>query len=322
MYAVLSQNSSHQSRRNNHCEGLKTIRKVISVDSMEVFMAHRANGNSVEFIEHFCHIHGKYGDKVYRRKRNGKPWVYDYQYVPKYLATTLSRRTNYVVKAAAGLSNPQYKGYSVILNKLYYYTPYFVYAGVYSFTCNTFLKIRRKGKFTIDMNGMRMDMNLAPRSKFDPHFEAGEYTIKCYNGSNLYSERQVVVIDEATDLQAAYSAWWDEHLSEILAYPDPRFRGLHLYRRGIEPPAWLNTLWGKTESGIVYRSHKWDRFMYVRSSYEHEHRADTDYFYTVQKRVNGCWNATTAEFRQVWEKYHLRWFDANYMKGLEDREAA
>jgi len=277
-------------------------------------MAHRPDGNSVEFIEHFCHIHGKFGDKVYRRKRNGKPWVYDYQYVPKYRATTLSRRTNYVVKTAAGFSNPQYNGYSAILHKLYYYTPYFVYAGKYSFTCNTFLKIIRRGIFTIDNNGIKMDMNLAPRSKLNLHFDAGSYTIKCYNGSRLYSERQVVVIDEAADLQAVYNAWWDEHLSEILAYIDPRFRNMRIYRRGIEPPAWLNTLWGKTESGILYRSHKWDRFMYVRSSYEHAHRADTDYFYGVQQRVNGCWNTASTEFRNVWEKYHIRWFDANYRK--------
>jgi hypothetical protein len=274
----------------------------------------RANGSHVGFLEKYCHIHGKFGDKVYRRKRNGKPWVYDYHYIPKYHATTLSKRTSYVLKAAAGLSNPQYKGYNVILNKLYYYTPYFVYAGRYSFTCNTFLKLRQARTFTIDINGIKLDLKLAPRSKLPLHFAAGNYTIKCYIGSRLYSERQVIVIDETADLKTVYSDWYDEHLSEILQYPDPRYRAMWIYRRGIEPPAWINSFWGKTKAGIVYRSSKRDRFMYVRSSYEHVHRADTDYFYTVQKRVNACWNATAGEFKEVLKKYCWRWFDGNYKR--------
>ncbi|MCF7912098.1 MAG: hypothetical protein K9M99_06200, partial [Candidatus Cloacimonetes bacterium] len=31
-------------------------------------------------------------------------------------------------------------------------------------------------------------------------------------------------------------------------------------------------------------------------------------------QVTGCWNAASAEFKKVWEKYHIRWFDANYRK--------
>ena len=75
----------------------------------------RANGNYVSFIESFSEIHGRFGDKVYRKKNNGQPWVYDYVYKPKYAPTILSRRSNCVVKAGAGISNPQYIGYKTII---------------------------------------------------------------------------------------------------------------------------------------------------------------------------------------------------------------
>ena len=277
-------------------------------------MKSNTSRSAVGFIENTCQIHGRFGDKVYRRKRNGQPWVYEYQYIPKYPATTLSRRTNCVVKMASRLSNPQRKGYGVILNKLYYYTPYFVYAGSYDFSCNTFFKIRNHQVYGIEIGDTYLNLKLAPRSKFNQKFAGGEYIINCYNGSKLYSQRQVVVIDDAEDLEAVYSAWWDEHLEEILQYPDPRFRALRIYRRGVEPHVFFQYLVGKTESGVLYRSHSRKRFMYIRSSFEHEHTEQGDYFYTAQKRVNGCWNAAATDFRKVWEIYHLRWFDANYRK--------
>ena len=145
--------------------------------------------SAIGFIENTCQIHGRFGDKVYRRKRNGQPWVYEYQYIPKYPATTLSRRTNCVVKMASRLSNPQRKGYGVILNKLYYYTPYFVYTGSYDFSCNTFFKIRNYQVFGIEIGDTHLNLKLAPRSKFSQKFAGGEYIIKCYNGSRLYSQR-------------------------------------------------------------------------------------------------------------------------------------
>jgi hypothetical protein len=30
--------------------------------------------------------------------------------------------------------------------------------------------------------------------------------------------------------------------------------------------------------------------------------------------VTACWSAAAAGFRQVWDKYYIRWFDANYLK--------
>ena len=50
----------------------------------EVLMAQKKVTKSyLPFIESYCHIHGHFGNKVYRRKRNGQTWVYDYEYKPK-----------------------------------------------------------------------------------------------------------------------------------------------------------------------------------------------------------------------------------------------
>ncbi|MCF7911303.1 MAG: hypothetical protein K9M99_02145 [Candidatus Cloacimonetes bacterium] len=287
----------------------------------------RENGNYVSFIESFCEIHGRFGDKVYRRKRNGQPWVYEYVYKPKYAPTVLSRRTSYIARAAARISNPRYKGYRDILQKIYYFTPYFVYAGNYSFSCNTFFKLRFAGDYGIELDGSRISLHLAPRTKLNFAFdEAGEYEIKCYKDGRLYSRRQVIVIDAESDLEEIYTNWFNEHLeeiytnwfnehlAEILSWQLPCFGKKKVYRRGIIPPAWVQYLVGKTEQGILYRSSYRERFLYSRQSYAHVHSSQGDYFYRSQKQVTECWNASTADFKQVWEKYHIRWFDANYRK--------
>ena len=128
-------------------------------------------GSDLAFFVDYCNIHGKFGDKVYRRKRNGQAWVYDYCYKPKYEPTVLSRRTVCIAKTAASFTNPQYNGYKEIINKLYYYTPYFVYAGSYNITCNTFLKLRRKGEYTLQIGDMKIKLDLAPRTQMELSFE-------------------------------------------------------------------------------------------------------------------------------------------------------
>jgi hypothetical protein len=252
---------------------------------------------------------------VYRRKRNGEPWVYDYVYKPVYDPTVLSRRTTYVARAVSAISNPCREGYGKLLQKVYYFTPYFVYAGSYDFSCNTFLKLRFKGHYIIDYDGRRVGMNLAPRTKLNLLFdEPGEYVVKCYQDGKLYCERRVIVIAAEQGLEETYSAWFAEHLAEILEMQMPYFGRKKVYRRGIEPPAWLQNLTGKTEQGILYRSSYRQRFMYVRQAYEHTHTLQGDHFYVSQKNINGCWNAATPVFKQVWARYHIRWFEANYRK--------
>ncbi len=278
-------------------------------------MAYREDGNVAGFIESFCEIHGRFGDKVYRRKRNGQPWVYEYKYVPKYPPTVLSRRTKCVVKVAAGLSNPRYKGYKEILQKIYYYTLYFVYGGCYDFTCNTFFNLRMRGIYGVEINGMRINMNLAPRSKLNFVFKEGhDYEIKCYYQGRLYCERKVQVIGAEEELEEVYNNWFAEHLAEILTKLLPYFEKKKVYRRGIIPPVWLQYMVGKTESWILYRSSFRERFMYSRQPYEHAHTEQGDYYFVAQKQVTECWKASSPEFKQVWEKYHIRWFDANYRK--------
>lgn len=278
-------------------------------------MARRPSGSAVDFITKRCHIHGHYGDKVYRRKNNGQPWVYDYVYKPKYSPTVLSRRTTQIVRAASKLSNPCRKEYKEILQKIYYFTPYFVYAGSYNFSCNTFLKLRFKGFYELEIEGNRIGMNLTPRTKLNFVFNEGhEYMIKCYQDGKLYSQRQIIVMEAESDLENIYNNWFEEHLAEILNMEMPYFAKKKVYRRGIIPPTWIQYMAGKTEQGILYRSSFRERFMYVRQPYKHNHTTQGNSFYKAQKRITTCWNEAGMEFKQVWAKYHNKWFDATYRK--------
>jgi len=161
-------------------------------------------------------------------------------------------------------------------------------------------------------------MNLAPCTKLNFVFEKlEEHEINCYKDGKLYSQRQLIVIPPEVDLEEAYNSWFSEHLGEILYYPMPYFGLRIVYRRGIIPPVWLQYITGKTEQGILYRSSYRERMMYVRQSFEHDHTEQGNYFYTAQKQVTECWNTASAEFKRVWGKYHIRWFDANYRKNLK-----
>ncbi|MCF7920510.1 MAG: hypothetical protein K9N06_11420 [Candidatus Cloacimonetes bacterium] len=278
-------------------------------------MPHQREMSNAEFIQAECIIHGRFGDKVYQIKRNGEMRVYDYEFKPKYAATDLSRRTDCIMRTAYTFTNPRYDGFQSIINKLFYYTPYFVHAGSYGFSCNTFFKLRQKGDYTLEINGVRLEMKLAPRSKVSLCFSEGtEYQVKLYRNNYLYCEREVIVLAAEEEVDDAYEAWFAEHLEEVLTAPDPRFSSLRIYRRGVVPNLLYQYLAGKTEQGVLYRSSYWKRFMYVRSAYEHHHTAGGDHFYVSQRNITACWNAASDDFKAVWEKYHTRWFDANYFK--------
>jgi len=278
-------------------------------------MADRASGGAVDFITKRCHIHGRFGDKVYRRKRNGELWVYDYEYKPHYTPTVLSRRFVNITKEFSRITNPQQDGYKPLSHRFFYYTPYFVYPGQYKFTCRDFFKIVIAREYKVEINDISLNMHLTKRKMFDMNCELGKsYMIKCKIGDELYCQRQVIVIDPEDDLEQVYIDWYAEHLEEVLESPDPRFRCIQLYHRGIEPPAWINSFWGKTETGIVFRSHKFKRFMYSRQPYVHVHNPTTDYFYLSLKRITDCWGATSLDFKLVLKKYCWRWFDDNYRR--------
>ena len=161
---------------------------------------------------------------------------------------------------------------------------------------------------------MQMQVKLAPRTKLTLTFnEHKTYQMVCYKNGTVYSQREVVVIGDDEDLESVYADWFDEHLAEILLLRMPSFGILRVYRHGIAPPAWISSMTGKTDEGILYRNQR-DRFMYIRSAYVHEHNTSGNYFYGVQPRVTACWSAADSAFRQVWNKYFWRWFDRNYIK--------
>ena len=54
--------------------------------------------SSIDFLRYNCDIHGRLGDTVYRRKRNGERYSYPYKKRKKYDATTLSSRSDIMMK--------------------------------------------------------------------------------------------------------------------------------------------------------------------------------------------------------------------------------
>ncbi|MCF7912729.1 MAG: hypothetical protein K9M99_09385 [Candidatus Cloacimonetes bacterium] len=289
----------------------------------------RKEATPCDFIENYCDIHGRLGDTIYRHKRNGELYKYPYKYVPKYQPTVLSRRSECVMREINILTNKHRPGFKEILHKLYYYTPYFIYPGSYSFTCDRFLKIRRKGEYLLQVDdGLKEVRKLAPRSKLKYPFEdEGEHIIRCYTEDGLYCERKLTVISEEQELEDVYADWYAEHLAEILALPDPRYEPLEKYIRCVIPSVWFTSLTGKLDDIVFYStpdSHldlgkMKKNFMYTRKMGSYEHNAQSHYFLQVQPRVNVCWKGIRLDCRNVWEKFYNRWFDKNYMKGKHPR---
>ncbi|MCF7912525.1 MAG: hypothetical protein K9M99_08360 [Candidatus Cloacimonetes bacterium] len=289
----------------------------------------RKEANPQEFIENYFDIHGRLGDTVYRHKRNGELYKYPYKYVPKYQPTVLSIRSECVMREINTLTNKHRPGFKEILHKLYYYTPYFIYPGSYSFTCDRFLKLRRKGEYMLQVDdGLKEKRKLAPRSKLEyPFAEEGEHIIRCYTEDGLYCERKLTVISEEHLLEDVYAAWYEEHLVEILELPDPGFAPIEKYIRCVIPPSWLYSVTGKLEDIVFYStpdSHlnygkMQKNFMYTRKMGSYEHNEQSHYFLQVQPRVNQCWKGIKSDCRHVWEKFYKRWFERNYLKGMQPR---
>jgi hypothetical protein len=289
----------------------------------------RKEATPYDFIENYCDIHGRLGDTVYRRKRNGELYKYPYKYVPKYQSTVLSKRSECVIREFNKITNTHQPEHKVIMNKLYYYTPYFIYPGSYKFTCNRFLKLRRKGEYVLQIDdGLKEIRKLAPRSMIGyPLEKEGEHTIRCYNDKGIYCERKLTVIREDQILEEVYAAWYEEHLEEILSMPDPRYAPLERYFRCVIPPSWLISMTGKLDDIVFYStpdSHldygkMKKNFMYTRKMGSYEHNEQSHYFLQVQPRVNQCWKGIRSDCRNVWEKFYNRWFDKNYMKGQQPR---
>ena len=111
-------------------------------------MSKRKKVLTEEGLLHFFEMHGRLGEMVYRRKRNGETEEYPYIYNPPTGNTPLKLRTAVINSFANSVSNPQYKGYSSILRKLYYYTPYFITPGNYQLLAQTIFYIRGTDIYT------------------------------------------------------------------------------------------------------------------------------------------------------------------------------
>jgi len=273
-------------------------------------------GGTRKFLENNCDIHGRLGDIVYRRKRNGEKYSYPYSFQAKYEPTTLSRRVSAIIRKAAEFTNPQYKGFKSIIKKMYYYTPFIVYTGEYELRCNTFYKIRKKGHYGTSIDGGVVQLQkLAPRTKVAYRFvEEGVHWLRCYNGTALYSERQVLVISDSVSLEEAYDNWFDLHLAELLSQPDPAFASLPIYRRYLKSESIYLDFSGKVEDFVIYPSSK-TKYMYSHKIGSYENNSQTQYFCAVMPKVLTCWQEVSPQFSEVWQKYYNRWFPQNYRKG-------
>ena len=267
------------------------------------------------YIQRRFTIFGKLGDTVYRRKRNGERYSYPYQYKEKYQPTVLSRRSDEIARKAAVISNPRHTDYKSIINKIYYYTPYFVYAGEYKFTCNTFYKLREKGEYEIKVNGMGFIRQLAPRTKEEYSFaSADNYQLECWHNDELYSEREVIVISAESALETVYNAWFNAHLEEILALPEPDFVSLKRYPRCLKGTTYIRSVSGKAAENLyIYQGSQPD-MMYSRSAASHAENPQTHYFCLIYPHIRDCWKVVDFGFLISWQIYQSRWLDNHFKK--------
>jgi len=284
----------------------------------------RREAEAMDFILNYCDIHGRLGDMVYRHKRNGEFYSYEYEKHQKYDPTTLSKRTSIVMKKINTFTNKQQEGFDAIISRMYYYTPYFVYAGDYGFTCNRFLKISIRQDYFIQIDdGAKVSLHLAGRTRLKLRFaDQGEHILRCWEGEELHCERKIVVIPNEQVLETVYADWFDLHLAEILEMPDPLKAKVEKYSRCVMPPDWLFSLTGTCKDFVMYSTrnsnlpmgrHKYN-YMWSRKLADMSGNVQTHYFLRVQPRVNSCWKAMNAGCRVVWEKYYNLWFEANYRK--------
>jgi len=272
-------------------------------------------GGFANYVQRRFTIFGKLGDTVYRRKRNGERYSYPYQYKEKYQPTVLSRRSDDIARKAAAISNPRHADYKSIINKIYYYTPYFVYAGKYKFTCNTFYKLREKGEYEIKVNGMGFIRHLAPRTKEEYSFTLEDsYQLECWHNGILYSEREVIVISAEAELETVYDAWFDAHLEEILALPEPDFVSLKRYPRCLKGTTYVRSMSGKAAENLYIYQGKQPDMMYSRSAASHEKNPQTHYFIQIYPHIRDCWKAVNNDFLIAWQIYQTMWLENHFKK--------
>ncbi|MCF7919833.1 MAG: hypothetical protein K9N06_07965 [Candidatus Cloacimonetes bacterium] len=269
--------------------------------------------NDIAFLKRTCNIYGKLDNTVYRRKRNGELWEYDYEYVPKYAATVLSRRTDIINKVLGMLTNLRSEDYKRFAGILFYYTPYIIYRGRYSFTANTFYKIFQRSEYDLNTGSVSTTRTLAPRTKLEYNFqEPGSIKLSCYQNNEIFSEREVIVIADDAELETAYQEWFTEHLEEILQLPVPEFVSRKTYRRHLQRIDVYKSLSGDVGSYLQIAKTSNPGIMYVRIKASQSENPQTQYFAEVVPLIVNCWNGVQPEFLEVWNKYHELWYKDNF----------
>jgi hypothetical protein len=277
---------------------------------MEAKMGDR--NDNIEFLKHKCEIYGRLDDTVYRRKRNGELTEYDYEYIPKYAATVLSKRTEIIIKVLGTISNLREVEYQDISKRLFYYTPYLLYAGKYSFTANTFYKISKSGEYELVTGNVSTFCKLSPRTMLKNGFrEIGSHNLRCYYEDELYSEREVIVIPPEIALETTYEAWYEDNLLEILERAVPDFESMMIYHRHLKRKDIYANMSGKADDNLVILKSDDPDIMFSRKNPSHSGNEQTRYFCDVYPHITECWKNVQPDFMTVWRKLYQFWYEEN-----------
>ena len=283
-------------------------------------MSNRKKVLTGDGLLHFFEMHGRWGDTVYRRKRNGETEEYDYIYNPPSGESPLKMRTQVINSFANTVSNPQYQGYSNILRKLYYYTPYFIMPGNYQLSAQTIFYICKTDIYTLTLSGQAgfsWQQKLFKRTQVNLSFNAvGEYEVVVCKGQDVeeYCCRKFIVLVDGADLKAAYSSYLDEYLAEILQKEEPGFDRIKTYQRGLAPKTNVISGISGTYRGQIFYQRKNSKVTFLRVNYDHSLNAQTQIFKQQKTAAIIAWNAETEEFKRNWERDFNAWYVRNYRR--------
>ena len=291
-----------------------------------------------EGLLHFFEMHGRLGEEVYRRKRNGETEQYSYIYIPPGAETPLKLRTVVINSFANSVSNPQYKGYGDILRKLYYYTPYFITPGSYQLQGQTVFFIRKAGNYRLELSGVAgfsWEQRLCRRTMVKLNFAGlGEYEVilraivprasssglECnpdqdslgMQGEEIYCRRRFVVLESGGDVKEAYFEYLSEHLAEILEREKPEYERLKTYRRGLVAKTNIFLGASGTYRGQVYYMRPSSNIVFLRANYDHAENVQSQLFKEQKTLAVAAWKAESEEFKEQWSKQFYQWYDRNF----------
>ncbi|MDP8322976.1 MAG: hypothetical protein RAO94_11555 [Candidatus Stygibacter australis] len=267
-------------------------------------------------LDRFFNMHGRRGDTVYRRKRNGEYEQYAFEYHPPGGNSPLKDRTCVLNRFANTISNPQYKGYSAILRKLYYYTPYFLTPGDYALQGQTVFFVRQAGNYQLEWSGsggISWQQKICRRTLVKISFnESGEQQLVLKLNGVEHCARKFIILSSEADIQAVYTNWLDEHLEEVLAQPEPVYSRVKIYRRGLEPRTNVMQGLSGTYQSQIYYWHKNSEISFLRKNYDHSANRQSQLFKEQKALAISAWNAETEEYKAKWTQEFWQWYEAKY----------